>query len=83
VKAVVPVYNTVNSQVLFEGKKVYASILPLSDDFRRARDLKIESGIWETDTMKSKQSKTVIVGFSTVQSNFEGMNPLGKEISIG
>lgn len=51
VKAIVPVYDTINTSAMYNGKPVYATIAPASPDFLLARDLRVKDGMMFTDTM--------------------------------
>lgn len=82
IKAIVPVYDAINTTTMYDGQSIYATVFPASPDFLVARDLRIRDGIMFSPEMLEEEQWVVILGFGMVASTFSSGSPLGKSISL-
>jgi hypothetical protein len=70
IKAIIPIYESINAQMMYNGQYIYGSILPASSDLIEGRNLKIKDGILFTEKMLLEEQNVVVLGFGVVSQNF-------------
>lgn len=69
--------------IKFEWKDLYSQTIGVSQDYFRAKNIKIAAGVWFSKRNFSASEKVVILWNDLVKNDFGWKNPIGKQIMIG
>ncbi|MBW7954203.1 ABC transporter permease [Candidatus Gracilibacteria bacterium] len=83
VKTVLATGNAYGGETNFEGKTIYSSIVGVTYDYFKTKNIKVVSGYGFTTKDFKNNAKVAILGNDLVKYDLEGKNPIGKTIMLG
>lgn len=82
IESIIPVANLSVGELYYDGKEVYANVVPVYRSFFSIKKLEFEIGSSFSEKDEKDAAKKVILGYEAAKQNFWGARAIGEEIYI-